>query len=73
MAYTELCLRHDGDLPVAVGTPATAEDMPDASFAGQRDTYPGVAGGDAVMARMSHILWPQSPLPAQSSCASAQA
>jgi pyruvate,water dikinase len=39
---------HD-DLPVAVRSSATAEDMPDASFAGQQDTYLWVVGVDAVV------------------------
>ena len=37
------------DGPVAVRSSATAEDLPDASFAGQQETYLGVAGGDAVV------------------------
>lgn len=40
------------DLPVAVRSSATAEDMPDASFAGQQDTYLWVVGGDAVVAHV---------------------
>ena len=39
----------DLDGPVAVRSSATAEDLPDASFAGQQETYLGVAGGDAVV------------------------
>jgi pyruvate,water dikinase len=41
-----------GDLPVAVRSSATAEDMPDASFAGQQDTYLWVVGADEVVARV---------------------
>lgn len=37
------------DGPVAVRSSATAEDLPDASFAGQQETYLGVTGGDAVV------------------------
>lgn len=37
------------DLPVAVRSSATAEDLPDASFAGQQDTYLWVKGGDDVV------------------------
>ena len=40
------------DLPVAVRSSATAEDMPDASFAGQQDTYLWVVGADEVVARV---------------------
>lgn len=35
-------LKDDNDLYVAVRSSATAEDLPDASFAGQQDTYLGV-------------------------------
>ena len=38
-------------LPVAVRSSATAEDMPDASFAGQQDTYLWVVGADDVVER----------------------
>src|SRR5438445_116804 len=38
-----------GAPPVAVRSSATAEDLPDASFAGQQDTILGVAGADAVL------------------------
>jgi pyruvate,water dikinase len=37
------------DMPVAVRSSATAEDLPDASFAGQQDTYLWVKGADAVV------------------------
>ncbi|MEJ6688727.1 MAG: PEP/pyruvate-binding domain-containing protein [Paracoccaceae bacterium] len=37
------------DLPVAVRSSATAEDLPDASFAGQQDTYLWVVGADDVV------------------------
>jgi len=36
-------------MPVAVRSSATAEDLPDASFAGQQDTYLWVIGRDAVL------------------------
>lgn len=38
------------DVPVAVRSSATAEDLPLASFAGQQDTYLNVVGADAVLA-----------------------
>jgi pyruvate, water dikinase len=41
-----------GDSPVAVRSSATAEDLPDASFAGQQDTYLWITGADAVVARV---------------------
>ncbi len=37
------------DTPVAVRSSATAEDLADASFAGQQDTYLGVMGLEAVL------------------------
>jgi pyruvate,water dikinase len=37
------------DVPVAVRSSATAEDLPFASFAGQQDTYLDVVGDDAVL------------------------
>ncbi len=40
------------DVPVAVRSSATAEDLPDASFAGQQDTYLWVTGADAVVEHM---------------------
>jgi pyruvate, water dikinase len=38
-----------GDHPVAVRSSATAEDMPDASFAGQQDTYLWIKGIEQVL------------------------
>jgi len=38
-----------GDGPVAVRSSATAEDLADASFAGQQDTFLNVLGADAVL------------------------
>ena len=39
-------------LPVAVRSSATAEDLPDASFAGQQETYLWVRGVDDLLARV---------------------
>jgi pyruvate,water dikinase len=38
-----------GDGPVAVRSSATAEDLPEASFTGQQDTYLNIVGADAVI------------------------
>ncbi|WP_308411009.1 PEP/pyruvate-binding domain-containing protein [Arthrobacter sp. AFG20] len=38
-----------GDTPVAVRSSATAEDLPEASFAGQLDTYLNVVGPDGLL------------------------
>lgn len=49
-AYNQLCQRFDGDdVEVAIRSSATAEDLPEASFAGQQDTYLYVSGIDAVL------------------------
>jgi len=50
-AYREL-----GEGPVAVRSSATAEDLPDASFAGQQSTYLNVIGGDNVV-RAVQACW----------------
>src|SRR5512142_1450072 len=55
--YCELCSTCCADdLPVAVRSSATAEDLPNASFAGQQDTYLWVKGVDAVM-QMAQKCW----------------
>ncbi len=47
--YADLCdLVGMRDVPVAVRSSATSEDSPDASFAGEHDTYLWVCGIDAV-------------------------
>jgi pyruvate, water dikinase len=49
-AYEELGGRLDRDSPdVAVRSSATAEDLPEASFAGQQDSFLNVAGPDALL------------------------
>jgi pyruvate,water dikinase len=47
-AYADLT-QTAGDVPLAVRSSATAEDLPGASFAGQQDTYLNVRGEQAVM------------------------
>ena len=49
-AYAEFCAPFGFDVPVAVRSSATAEDLPDASFAGQQDTILWVVGFDEVIA-----------------------
>lgn len=51
-AYEELQSRFDHEVPVAVRSSATAEDLPDASFAGQQDTYLWLIGLDAVLEKI---------------------
>lgn len=43
-AYQNLCNQYGTDTDVAVRSSATAEDLPDASFAGQQETYLNVHG-----------------------------
>ena len=46
-AYNALCLKVDLDeVVVAIRSSATAEDLPDASFAGQQETYLNISGID---------------------------
>ncbi|MCU4651712.1 phosphoenolpyruvate synthase [Roseibacterium sp. SDUM158016] len=50
-AYAELATRTRQDAPsVAVRSSATAEDLPDASFAGQQETFLNVIGEKALLA-----------------------
>lgn len=48
-AYRTLCGAGVTDLDVAVRSSATAEDLPDASFAGQQETYLNVRGGQPLL------------------------
>lgn len=48
--YNNLCKKYDRhDIEVAIRSSALAEDMPNASFAGQQDTYLNVRGPDDVV------------------------
>lgn len=52
-AYGQLAKKVGEENPyVAVRSSATAEDLPDASFAGQQDTYLNVQGADTVIAKV---------------------
>ncbi len=46
--YEELCNREGEQVFVAVRSSATAEDLPDASFAGQQETYLNMRGAEDV-------------------------
>ena len=49
-AYNQLCQRvGEDDTDVAIRSSATAEDLPEASFAGQQDTFLHVSGDDEVI------------------------
>ena len=54
-AFADLC----GDNPqasFAVRSSATAEDLPDASFAGQQETFLNVVGIDAILHKMKEVF-----------------
>ncbi|WP_427113937.1 phosphoenolpyruvate synthase [Megasphaera sueciensis] len=52
-SYVELGRRQVEEAPfVAIRSSATAEDLPDASFAGQQDTYLNITGADRVVAKV---------------------
>ncbi len=56
-AYRQLCDRIGlDDVAVAVRSSATAEDLPDASFAGQQETFLNVSGADAVMQKIKSVF-----------------
>ncbi len=54
--YAWLSADAKDDIPVAVRSSATAEDLPDASFAGQQETYLNVVGVAAVIERVKHVF-----------------
>jgi pyruvate,water dikinase len=49
VAYDELCKRYGVEVDTAVRSSATAEDLPDASFAGQQDTYLNIHGHASLL------------------------
>jgi pyruvate, water dikinase len=56
-AYKELAGRYDvKDVDVAARSSATAEDMPEASFAGQQESFLNVTGTDALLAACKKCL-----------------
>ncbi|MGC6744633.1 PEP/pyruvate-binding domain-containing protein [Escherichia coli] len=54
-AYAQLSA-DDENASFAVRSSATAEDMPDASFAGQQETFLNVQGFDAVLVAVKHVF-----------------
>ncbi|MBE9004930.1 phosphoenolpyruvate synthase [Fortiea sp. LEGE XX443] len=48
-AYQSLCDKYQTQTDVAVRSSATAEDLPDASFAGQQETYLNIVGVEEVI------------------------
>ncbi|MDX1677068.1 phosphoenolpyruvate synthase [Arsukibacterium sp.] len=55
-AYQQLHSDPAHDVSFAVRSSATAEDMPDASFAGQQETFLNVRGYDAVITAIKHVF-----------------
>jgi pyruvate,water dikinase len=56
-AYAKLCAENGGgDVAVAVRSSATAEDLPDASFAGQQETFLNVTGADDVVHKVKEVF-----------------
>lgn len=54
-SYRMLC-NGQADLPVAVRSSATAEDLPDASFAGQQETFLNIRGADNVLSAVREVF-----------------
>lgn len=55
-ALEDLAIEYGQDLTVAVRSSATAEDLPNASFAGQHDTYLNIHGAAAVLDSIQHCF-----------------
>jgi pyruvate, water dikinase len=56
-AYAQLCAENGGSgIAVAVRSSATAEDLPDASFAGQQETFLNVTGADDVVRKVKEVF-----------------
>ncbi len=58
-SYHELskaCGNHDDALVVSIRSSATAEDLPNASFAGQQETYLNISGSDNVLAATKRCI-----------------
>ena len=56
-AYKTLCEKAGAeDVAVAVRSSATAEDLPDASFAGQQETFLNVSGIDDVLHKVKEVF-----------------
>ncbi|TNF95098.1 MAG: phosphoenolpyruvate synthase [Gammaproteobacteria bacterium] len=55
-AYEKMRTDAGGDITVAVRSSATAEDLPDASFAGQQETFLNVHGQEGVLTAVKHVF-----------------
>ena len=54
--YQELVTASSPDVSFAVRSSATAEDLPDASFAGQQETFLNIHGVDHVLEAVRHVF-----------------
>lgn len=54
--YNNLVADSTAEMSFAVRSSATAEDLPDASFAGQQETFLNVVGIDNVLEAMKHVF-----------------
>jgi len=55
-AYTEMMSRYGDSISAAVRSSATAEDLPDASFAGQQDTFLNIRGFDNLKSAVKQVF-----------------
>ncbi len=55
-AYQSMCGTDNKDMSIAVRSSATAEDLPDASFAGQQETFLNVRGIDDVLLKVKEVF-----------------
>lgn len=55
-AYTKMLEMYGSDITVAVRSSATAEDLPDASFAGQQDTHLNIHGINEVKLAIKQVF-----------------
>ena len=55
-AFEQLCRGLEGDPSFAVRSSATAEDLPDASFAGQQETFLNIHGIDNLLSAVKHVF-----------------
>ena len=56
LAYEHMLKEEGGDITLAVRSSATAEDLPDASFAGQQETFLNIHGIDNVLIAIKHVF-----------------
>ena len=54
--YQELTKSTSGEVSFAVRSSATAEDLPEASFAGQQETFLNIRGEDNVLEAIRHVF-----------------